>query len=140
MAHAGHAFAGYVYRAKRPLGLQVESQASPTWVAVQEWRVMLQRSGKKAVTGTQEVGREGEGLWMKSRRCAGACHAGAHAPVLVVWCSPYSFLREASGGCEAQVAAAQGKRTPGWRAASGAKCVVHECPCPVPGGRCCSYC
>ena len=38
---------------------------------------------------------------MKGRRCAGSCHAEAYAPALVAWCSPFSFLREASDcrGC-----------------------------------------
>ena len=77
---------------------------------------------------------------MKGRRCAGACHAGAYAPAFVVWCSPFSFLREAIDCCEAQVAAAQGKRTPGWRASrAGAKCAAHRCPRQDPGRRCCFY-
>ena len=39
---------------------------------------------------------------MKGRRCAGACHAGAYAPAFVVWCSPFSFLREAIDSILAQ--------------------------------------
>ena len=77
---------------------------------------------------------------MKGRRCAEACHAEAYAPASVDWCSPLSFLREASDGCEAQEAAAQGERTPGWRASeAGAKCVVRGCACQAPGRRCCFY-